>query len=378
MFYSPSDHNWWLGSFASSGVLTWQLAGNTAGFGNVDDGRPFWVNDFNADLREDILFYYPADGNWWLGTISSAGDLTWALVGNTNNFGSLWPNSRFFTGYFNGVFRSDILFYHPADGNWWLGTLAGTHLTWSLVGNTSGFGNLTHVPIRQGFFKGSGGIDLLFYQPGDGNWWLGSVSGGNLGWTGVGNTGAPFARRIRVHFKLLATPTTPVSTHFDDLKSLYGSSADILVELGTVEDLTAPNPVLDTLRDLNVGDCRSNIWPFPSTTGAQNLLFANRNNVGNDDIVVYIVRTLVATGDMPGFITVGCATHPDGLAGCAVMRSVDRFVIAHEVGHVLGLHHVNDTDNLMNPVEPWTNPPPDIDSGEAGTMRGSGLAKTCP
>jgi hypothetical protein len=37
------------------------------GFGNVADGRPFWISDFSADGKKDVLFYYPGDRNWWLG-----------------------------------------------------------------------------------------------------------------------------------------------------------------------------------------------------------------------------------------------------------------------------------------------------------------------
>ncbi len=41
--------------------------GDTSGFGDLNDGRPFWVGDFTGDGSTDVLFYYPGDDNWWLG-----------------------------------------------------------------------------------------------------------------------------------------------------------------------------------------------------------------------------------------------------------------------------------------------------------------------
>jgi hypothetical protein len=69
LFYYPGDGNWWLGSHAGpGGQLQWSFAGNTLGFGQVWDGRPFWTGDFNGDGRTDMLFHYPGDGNWWFGS----------------------------------------------------------------------------------------------------------------------------------------------------------------------------------------------------------------------------------------------------------------------------------------------------------------------
>ena len=53
--------------------------GNTAGFGQIWDGRPFWVVDFTGDGKTDILFYYPGDGNWWLGSYDGS-EIKWRRV----------------------------------------------------------------------------------------------------------------------------------------------------------------------------------------------------------------------------------------------------------------------------------------------------------
>jgi hypothetical protein len=84
MVWYPHD-NWWLGpaDAASHGQLQWSLVGNTAGFGHIIDGRPFWVGDFTGAGRSQVLFYYPGDFNWWLGSMNPAGKLQWSLVDNT-------------------------------------------------------------------------------------------------------------------------------------------------------------------------------------------------------------------------------------------------------------------------------------------------------
>jgi hypothetical protein len=187
VFYHPSDDNWWLGT-VQGGQLQWSLAGNTAGFGPLADGRPFWVGDFDADGLDELLFHSPGDRNWWLGSVIN-GTFQWTLVGNTTGFGNVADGRPFWTGYFRGVFRTDLLFYSPGDRNWWLGTLQGTQLQWSLVGNTANFGQIGDGrPIWIDDFTGSGGTDVLFYSPGDQNWWLGTMQGTQLQWSQVGNT----------------------------------------------------------------------------------------------------------------------------------------------------------------------------------------------
>jgi hypothetical protein len=192
VFYHPSDQNWWLATF-TNGIMNWSLAGNTAGFGQVADGRPFWKGDFNGDGRDDILFYYPGDDNWWLGTFDSAGNLGWTLAGNTAGFGHRINDGRpFWAGNFQGLGKEQILFYYPGDDNWWLGTFSAVgNLTWKLVGNTAGFGHGINDgrPFWIGEFQGLDKDQVLFYYPGDDNWWLGTFDGsGNLTWKLAGNT----------------------------------------------------------------------------------------------------------------------------------------------------------------------------------------------
>jgi hypothetical protein len=114
---------------------------------------------------------------------------------------------------------------------------------------------------------------------------------------------------------------------------------------------------------VDVGACT-----LGSTTAEQVTLFNNRNNVGANDVVAYFVQ---ATN--PPFN--GCASHPDGRPGAVIASGATQWTMGHEIGHVLGLFHVNDNNRLMtgNGTANITNPPPDLINSEITTMRNSNL-----
>jgi CubicO group peptidase (beta-lactamase class C family) len=194
LFYHPGDQNWWLGTFDDSlARLQWVSAGNTSGFGNLLAGQKFWTGRFSVDDRDQVLFYHPADQNWWLGTAGVGGRLAWSSAGNTAGFGNLLNGHKFWIGRFSRSDRDQVLMYYPGDRNWWLGShdVATNKLVWSSAGNTNGFGNLLagHM-FWTGRFTRSDRTEVLFYYPGDQNWWVGShaATTGQLAWTRVGIT----------------------------------------------------------------------------------------------------------------------------------------------------------------------------------------------
>lgn len=165
--------------------------------------------------------------------------------------------------------------------------------------------------------------------------------------------------RIRVHVKILTTPTRfTINEQFAAMQEVF-AVAGIRVDCATTETLNLPS-----LNDVDVGGCT-----MGSVTPEQTTLFGNRNFVGTNDVVVYFVNSTV-----PGYN--GCAAFPSGRPGCVVVRTASRWTLGHEFGHVLGLSHVNNNDRLMtgNGTFNITNPPPNLTSGESSTMRSSGLS----
>ena len=178
---------------------------------------------------------------------------------------------------------------------------------------------------------------------------------GGIFWTPTG--GAVACREIvRIHAKVLVTPTVPIAQSVAIMQQVYGSR-QIGVILASVQTLNLP-----TLEDVDVGQCVRG-----QTTAEQRTLFGNRNNVGTRDVAVYFVRSTNPPYN-------GCAAH-DGRPSCVVVRGATRFTLAHEVGHVLGLNHVNDNNRLMtgNGTANITNPPPDLIASEGQTMMASNL-----
>jgi hypothetical protein len=157
---------------------------------------------------------------------------------------------------------------------------------------------------------------------------------------------------VRVHTKILTNPDVAVGTVVQRMSDVY-ATVGVHVQHASTENLNLP-----ALNDLDVGACVRG-----QTTAEQNQLFANRNNAGPNDVVVYFVRSTD-----PPFN--GCAAHPDGRPGAVVAQGATQWTFGHEVGHVLGLNHVNDNNRLMtgNGTANITNPPPDLIASEGNTM----------
>ena len=183
-------------------------------------------------------------------------------------------------------------------------------------------------------------------------------AGGKHSSAGSGSYRLPIVTsRIRIHVKILTAPNVALTTLFQNMREVF-ATANVDVEWATQESLSLP-----TLNIVDVGQCI-----LGQTTGEQNQLFNNRNFAGANDIVVYFV---LATD--PPFN--GCAAHPAGRPSAVVVKAATQWTFAHEVGHVLGLFHVNNNDRLMtgNGTANITNPPPDLAASEGGTMQASAL-----
>jgi hypothetical protein len=163
-------------------------------------------------------------------------------------------------------------------------------------------------------------------------------------------------RCVRLHIKILTSPNVSIANMVASMQQVY-ERIGIRVHRVSSENLNIP-----ALNDLDIGGCTAG-----SVTSEQTQLFANRNGVGFNDVVVYLVRSTVPPSN-------GCASHPNGRPGAAVAQGATVWTMAHEVVHVLGLVHVNDNNRLMtgNGTAKITNPPPDLIPQEVNTMRASG------
>ncbi|MGQ0440099.1 matrixin family metalloprotease [Bacillus sp. B-TM1] len=121
--------------------------------------------------------------------------------------------------------------------------------------------------------------------------------------------------------------------------------------------MSTENLDLPHLMDLDV-DC---VMGHVSTEQIE--LFNHRNNVETNELTLYFVRSTNRPLN-------GCASHPDGRPGAVVTRVASEWTLGHEIGHVLGLTHVNDTNRLMygGGTHNITNPPPDLITSEIDTM----------
>ncbi len=158
---------------------------------------------------------------------------------------------------------------------------------------------------------------------------------------------------VRFHTKILTGPTIDVETMVTRMREVF-ARVGIGVHWVSTETLDG----LNDLNDLDIGRC-----VLGATTDEQDELFEERDDARDEDVVIYFVRSTVPPSN-------GCASHPEGIPAGVVARGATQWTLGHEVGHILGLRHVNDNDRLMtgNGTGNITNPPPELVASELATM----------
>lgn len=264
---------------------------------------------------------------------------------------SLWSSN----GRARLVMQHDgnLVLYHPHGAKWHSNTV-GLPVTKCILQTDSNFVLYTNKgPVWDSRTCCQPGGELILQN--DGNVVI--YRGGSAIW----HTNS-WVRCINLHVKILTSPTRfTIDQMIQGMSQVY-SKAGYFINIQSTENLNLP-----LLTDLDIGECLRG-----QTTAEQNQLFGNRNNVGNNEIVVYLIRST----NPP---TNGCAAHPNGQPSCVVTSGASRWTFGHEVGHVLNLVHVNNNDRLMtgNGTNNITNPPPDIVNTEISTIRSTVFPRVC-
>lgn len=356
---------------------------------NTNDNH-FWTPaDYTGDGRDDLLVTSP----WGLGVLSFTGGVLRSsiMAANGSRFGGWLLNTldnRFApVGDLDGDGRPELLVISP----WGIGVLevaGGTLACPWLAPNGTRFGGWLLNTADNWFdvvddLDGDGrdevvvtspwGIGVLRFQSGSMAGLTLSPNGTRFSGGWLLNTAADdvgFGQcLLRLHVKVLTNPTSvALDTMITQMQRVY-ELLGVRVQRVSTENLTAP-----LLNDLDVGACAG------TTTAEQNTLFGNRNSAGPHDVVAYFVRSTVPSYN-------GCASHPAGRPGAVIAQIASPWTLAHEVGHVLSLRHVDAppppdpaappalTDRLMTSRGTWniTNAPPDLVAAEAIAIRHSRL-----
>jgi hypothetical protein len=170
------------------------------------------------------------------------------------------------------------------------------------------------------------------------------------------------ANTVRLHLKVFEEPAAVrVEAMLANAKALLRLHNIDLVEVSR-----------ETFTDADaIARFRTLVVDQSVPTDDQTELFNFRGDAEPDDLVIYFVRTLVPT-------QAGCAAHPPDKPGAIVSASfANEWTLAHQIGHVLGLDHVDGVNRLMTRRSTGTIEAavPEIVESEVATMMDSQFNK---
>ncbi len=163
------------------------------------------------------------------------------------------------------------------------------------------------------------------------------------------------ANMIPVYIKIIRGATTNIARDLNSANRTYNQYDIEVFSLGQ-ETNTAW-----ALLDLDQPTCFLGQTP----TDEEGQLFDFERDHAPSNIVAYYLRS-TSLG------VAGCAAFPANRPGVVVANGASRWTFAHELGHVLGLSHVSNSNNLMfTPTASIPADPPVLTNSQLNTIRSS-------
>ncbi len=181
---------------------------------------------------------------------------------------------------------------------------------------------------------------------------------------GLPNVGTPFTHRVRLYFRGISLTDVRFSTILSSTQMVYAQYG-IQIVFGSGMSLRLSDADARRLERLD-GSCAWNI-----TSGEYAQLQRLGPAVPNNAIVVYFIDRFAQALN-------GCGGHLRNRPACIVARAGTQWCTAHEVGHVLLTSsfspvHVNDTSNLMHPIDLARSTTPTLNQAQVTRIKASPL-----
>jgi hypothetical protein len=140
---------------------------------------------------------------------------------------------------------------------------------------------------------------------------------------------------VNLHLRVLVEPDVTVTTLLDSCQKVF-DQADLKITVASRSTLSLSSSDLTKFTAVKVhGSCAGN-----AVTTEQQALFNLAPSINNKDVVIFMVQDTDKAMD-------GCAQHPANRPGALVTSICSKWTLAHELGHLLGLKHVDDRKRLM-------------------------------
>jgi hypothetical protein len=160
---------------------------------------------------------------------------------------------------------------------------------------------------------------------------------------------------LTLHIRVIYPPKISGEILYGWLSQVF-QNAGVQVRLGSTEQLNRPE-----FYDVDPGSC-----PLDgSVTPQLAALHSQRGGMLPLETAVYFVRSVSQYN--------ACSSHAPNVPACVISNEVWPWTMAHELGHVLGLRHTDDSHNLMYAygVQNITNPPPILTDEQREAIRRS-------